>query len=324
MKATARAWPLLAVAGAASLLLALAVGSVPVSPSQLLATLAGQGDSAARDVIWELRAPRALAGFAVGAGLALSGALLQGLLRNPLADPYVLGVTGGASVGALAGMLAGAGLVALQWYATAGGLVVGLAVLALGGGGQTLRLLLAGAVLASACGALVSVLLAVADTGRLRGMVFWLAGDLGWSDHPLIDLGIAALALAAALLFGRTLNVLAAGELRSASVGLDVARARLGVFVASSLLTACAVLSAGSVGFVGLVAPHLARLTLRTSDHRYVAPAAALAGGALVCLADLASRTLAAPRQLPVGAVMALIGAPVFIALLRRSAPAGD
>jgi iron complex transport system permease protein len=200
--------------------------------------------------------------------------------------------------------------------------VVGLAVLALGGGGQTLRLLLAGAVLASACGALVSVLLAVADTGRLRGMVFWLAGDLGWSDHPLIDLGIAALALAAALLFGRTLNVLAAGELRSASVGLDVARARLGVFVASSLLTACAVLSAGSVGFVGWWR-HL-RASRCTSDHRYVAPAAALAGGALVCLADLASRTRAAPRQLPVGAVMALIGAPVFIALLRRSAPAGD
>lgn len=322
--APARGLIAIALLAALALLASLLIGPSGMSPGRALAALAGQGDPLAESIMQTLRIPRSLSAFAVGTLLALAGVLLQALFRNPLADPYVLGVTGGASVGALAGMLAGAGLVALQWYATAGGLVVGLAVLALGGGGQTLRLLLAGAVLASACGALVSVLLAVADTGRLRGMVFWLAGDLGWSDHPLIDLGIAALALAAALLFGRTLNVLAAGELRSASVGLDVARARLGVFVASSLLTACAVLSAGSVGFVGLVAPHLARLTLRTSDHRYVAPAAALAGGALVCLADLASRTLAAPRQLPVGAVMALIGAPVFIALLRRSAPAGD
>ena len=329
LPAVSRARPLrgplvLGLLAALCLAASLLIGPAGITPGRALAALAGHGDPLAVSIMQTLRIPRSLSAFAVGNLLALAGVLLQALFRNPLADPYVLGVTGGASVGALAGMLAGAGLVALQWYATAGGLLVGLAVLALGRGGQTLRLLLAGAVLASACGALVSVLLAVADTGRLRGMVFWLAGDLGWSDHPLIDLGVAALALAAALLFGRTLNVLAAGELRSASVGLDVGRARLGVFVASSLLTACAVLSAGSVGFVGLVAPHLARLALRTTDHRYVAPAAALAGGALVCLADLASRTLAAPRQLPVGAVMALIGAPLFIVLLRRSAPAAD
>jgi iron complex transport system permease protein len=300
--APARGLIVIALLAALALLASLLIGPSGMSPGRALAALAGQGDPLAESIMQTLRIPRSLSAFAVGTLLALAGVLLQALFRNPLADPYVLGVTGGASVGALAGMLAGAGMVALQWYATAGGLLVGLAVLALGGGGQTLRLLLAGAVLASACGALVSVLLAVADTGRLRGMVFWLAGDLGWSDHPLIDLGIAALALAAALLFGRTLNVLAAGELRSASVGLDVARARLGVFVASSLLTACAVLSAGSVGFVGLVAPHLARLTLRTSDHRYVAPAAALAGGALVCLADLAAAPFGTGRRLAPGA----------------------
>lgn len=313
----------LGVLAAAALLASLLVGPAGLSPGRALAALAGQGDALAVSIMQTLRIPRSLSAFAVGNLLALAGVLLQALFRNPLADPYVLGVSGGAAVGALAGMLTGASMVALQWYASLGGLAVGLAVLALGRGGQTLRLLLAGAVLASACGALVSVLLAVADAGSLRGMVFWLAGDLGWSDHPGLDLTVAAIALAAALLFGRTLNVLAAGELRSASVGLDVGRARLGVFAAASVLTAFAVLSAGSVGFVGLVAPHLARLALRTTDHRYVAPAAALAGGALVCLADLASRTLAAPRQLPVGAVMALIGAPVFILLLRRSAPAG-
>ena len=316
--APARGLIAIALLAALALLASLLIGPSGMSPGRALAALAGHGDPLAESIMQTLRIPRSLSAFAVGTLLALAGVLLQALFRNPLADPYVLGVTGGASVGALAGMLAGAGLVALQWYATAGCLVVGLAVLALGGGGQTLRLLLAGAVLASACGALVSVLLAVADTGRLRGMVFWLAGDLGWSDHPLIDLGIAALALAAALLFGRTLNVLAAGELRSASVGLDVARARLGVFVASSLLTACAVLSAGSVGFVGLVAPHLSRLLLRTTDHRVLAPATALLGGSLVAVADLLARTLAEPRQLPVGGIMALVGAPLFLGLLLR------
>jgi iron complex transport system permease protein len=314
----------LGVLAAAALLASLLVGPSAMNPGRALAAISGHGDPLAISIMQTLRVPRSLSAFAVGTLLALAGVLLQALFRNPLADPFVLGVSGGASVGALAGMLAGASMLALQWYASLGGLLVGLAVLTLGRGGQTLRLLLAGAVLASACGALVSVLLAVADAGRLRGMVFWLAGDLGWSDHPAVDLSVAAVALAATLAFGRALNVLAAGELRSASVGLDVGRARLGVFAASSVLTAFAVLSAGSVGFVGLVAPHLARLTLRTTDHRYVAPAAALAGGALVCLADLAGRTLAAPRQLPVGAVMALIGAPVFILLLRRSPPAGD
>ena len=315
---------LLAVAAAVALLASLLLGPSGLPPGRALAALAGHGDPVAVSIMQTLRMPRSLSALAVGSLLALAGVLLQALFRNPLADPYVLGVSGGAAVGALTGMLLGAGTLALQWYATLGALAVGLAVLALGRGGPALRLLLAGAVLASACGALVTVLLAIADAGRLRGMVFWLAGDLGWSEHPRLDLAVAGVALAAALLFGRTLNVLAAGELRSASVGLDVARARLGVFAASSVLTALAVLSAGSVGFVGLIAPHLARLALRTTDHRYVAPAAALAGGALVCVADLAGRTLAAPRLLPVGAVMALIGAPVFILLLRRSAPAGE
>jgi iron complex transport system permease protein len=309
------------LAAALALLASVLVGSSGLSPLRTLAALAGHGDPLAVSILQTLRIPRSLSAFAVGNLLALAGVLLQALFRNPLADPYVIGVSGGAAVGALAGMLGGAGMLALQWYASVGALFVALTVMALGHGGQTLRLLLAGAVMASACGALVTVLLTVADTGSLRGMVFWLAGDLGWSDHPWLDLGVAAVALVAAIVFGRTLNVLASGELRSASVGLDIGRARFGVFAAASVLTAFAVLSAGSIGFVGLVAPHLARLVLGTSNHRYVAPTAALMGGALVCLADIASRTLAAPRQLPVGAVMALIGAPVFLLLLRRSAP---
>jgi len=149
-------------------------------------------------------------------------------------------------------------------------------------------------------------------------MVFWLAGDLGWAQHPWFDLAAAGAALLASLAGGRALNVLAAGELRSAVLGLDARLARPFVFLIAAALTSLAVLAAGPVGFVGLVAPHLVRLALRTSDHRLVAPGAALCGGALLCLADIASRTVAAPRQLPVGAITALIGAPVFLLLLRR------
>jgi iron complex transport system permease protein len=188
----------------------------------------------------------------------------------------------------------------------------------MGSGGEPGRLLLSGVVLASACGAVISVLLAIADNGQLRGMVFWLAGDLGWAQHPWFDLAAAGAALLASLAGGRALNVLAAGELRSAVLGLDARLARPFVFLVAAVLTSLAVLAAGPVGFVGLVAPHLVRLALRTSDHRLVAPGAALCGGALLCLADIASRTVAAPRQLPVGAITALIGAPVFLLLLRR------
>ncbi len=160
----------------------------------------------------------------------------------------------------------------------------------------------------------------LAEGGQLRGIVFWLAGDLSWSQSADLQLGAWALALGATLLGGRWLNVLGSGELRSATLGLPTAAAQLLVFGLSAALTAVAVLSGGMIGFVGLIAPHLARLGLRTSDHRLVAPAAALAGGTLLSLADLLSRTLAAPRELPVGAVMALIGTPVFLILLRRQA----
>ncbi len=146
--------------------------------------------------------------------------MLQALFRNPLADPFVLGVSGGAAVGALAGMLAGAGLALLHWYATAGAFAIGALVLLIGRTSDTTRLLLAGVVLASACGAVISVLLSVAGTGQLRGMVFWLAGDLSWSERPAYDLAVAGLALVGAVLLGRVLNVLASGELRSASLGL--------------------------------------------------------------------------------------------------------
>ena len=316
-RASLRGLLLLLVLGVVVFLTALLVGSSGIGVRQALAALGGSGDEATRNVLIAVRLPRVLAAFGVGSLLALSGVLLQALFRNSLADPYVLGVSGGAAVGALLAMIAGLAAVLVQCAAVAGALgAVGMVYLLARGGG-TPRLLLTGVVLASACGALVSVLLAVADSSRVRGMVFWLAGDLEWAVNPWMSAGAALLAVAVAVLVARPLNVLAAGELRARTVGLALEAWRTMLFVACATLTSIAVVSAGTVGFVGLITPHAVRLSLRTSDHRIVAPAAALAGGMLLAAADLVARTIASPRQLPVGAIMALVGAPLFVTLLR-------
>lgn len=296
---------------------ALLIGSSGISPSRALAALAGTGDEATRNVLLGVRLPRVLAAFGVGSLLALSGVLLQALFRNPLADPYVLGVSGGAAVGALLAMIAGAAVTIVQSAAVAGALGAVSMVYLLARSGGTPQLLLTGVVLASACGALVSVLLALADTSRVRGMVFWLAGDLEWAVNPWASAAAALLAVAVAAVVARPLNVLAAGELRARTVGLALEGWRTVLFVGCATLTSIAVVSAGTVGFVGLITPHAVRLAFRTSDHRIVAPAAALGGGMLLAGADLIARTIASPRQLPVGAIMALVGAPLFVTLLR-------
>jgi iron complex transport system permease protein len=296
---------ILALLAALVFLVALLTGSSGIGLREALAALAGSGDEATRNVLIAVRLPRVLAAFGVGSLLALSGVLLQALFRNSLADPYVLGVSGGAAVGALLAMIAGAAAFVVQSAAVAGALgAVGLVYLLARGGG-TPRLLLTGVVLASACGALVSVLLALADSSRVRGMVFWLAGDLEWAVQPWLSAGAALIAVAA-------------GELRARTVGLALEAWRTLLFIVCATLTAIAVVSAGTVGFVGLITPHAVRLVLRTSDHRLVAPAAALSGGMLLAAADLVARTIAAPRQLPVGAIMALVGAPLFVVLLRQ------
>jgi iron complex transport system permease protein len=296
------------------------LGSSGISAGRVVAALSGGGDDAARTVVNVVRLPRVLAAFGVGSLLAVSGVLLQALFRNPLADPYVLGVSGGAAVGALLAMIAGAAAASVQFAATAGALGAVAMVYFLARGGGTARLLLTGVVLASACGALVSVLLALADSSRVRGMVFWLAGDLEWAFSPWTSSLAALGAVVIALVFGRPLNVLAAGELRARAVGLELEIWRSVLFFACAVLTAIAVVSAGTVGFVGLITPHAVRLIFRTGDHRIVAPASALAGGTLLALADLVARMIANPRQLPVGAIMALVGAPLFMVLLRAKA----
>ncbi|HET9390131.1 MAG TPA: iron ABC transporter permease [Steroidobacteraceae bacterium] len=317
---TSRGKGLLAILllAAAVCVASLLIGSSEIGAREALAALFGGGSEAARSVMIEVRLPRLLAAFGVGGLLALTGVLLQALFRNPLADPYVLGVSGGAAVGALLAMMLGAAAFGIQAAAVGGAFGSVAVVYLLARGGGTPRLLLTGVVTASACGALVAVLLALADSVRLRGMVFWLAGDLGWALNPWTSALAALLSGALALIVARPLNVLAAGELRARSVGLHIDIWRTSLFIACAVLTAIAVVSAGTVGFVGLITPHAIRLAFRTSDHRIVAPAAVVLGGTVLAAADLVARTVASPRQLPVGAIMALVGAPLFIALLRR------
>lgn len=311
--------PALALLCVASLLYAVLSGSADIGVAELGEVLRGGGSEVARSVLLDLRLPRALTAFGVGALLALSGTLLQALFRNPLADPYVLGVSGGAAVCALLGMALGAGLAATQGLAALGALAAVALVWWLGAGGGATRLLLTGVVVAAACSAIVTLILALASADELRGMIFWLAGDLSWASHPALVLGAAIGAVTIATLLARPLDVLASGELRSQSVGLDPTVARAAVIAGAALLAAVALVNAGTIGFVGLLAPHAARLLLRSHAHRRVLPAAALMGGLLVTTADTLARTIIEPRQLPVGALLALLGAPAFLSLLRRA-----
>ncbi|MGK0673872.1 MAG: iron ABC transporter permease [Halothiobacillaceae bacterium] len=271
-------------------------------------------------ILLELRLPRVLAAFAVGGLLGLAGALIQVLTRNPLADPYILGISSGAATGALLAILFGLPLGLQHFFSVLGALATLLGVIALahGEGAWTRhRLLLTGVVLAAALGALITLLLALAPETALRGMVFWLMGDLASAPAPWFALiGLLALIL---LIFpwGRDLNILTRGEASALALGVAVPWLRWGAYLIAAVATALAVITAGSIGFVGLLAPHLARL-LVGADHRLALPGAILLGGSLVMLADLLARTLIAPQQLPTGALLTLIGAPLFLALLRR------
>lgn len=311
---------LLALAALTVLLWALTAGEIGAGPGAIFAALAGDPDSLAASVVRELRLPRALAAFGCGGLLALSGALMQVLLRNPLADPYVLGVSGGAAVGALGAMMLGLASPWCDVASFAGALAVMFAVfgLARGEGSWTpTRLLLTGVVVAAGCGALVSLMLSVAPERSLRGMLFWLMGDAGAAQRPTLVLAVLAACVAGCVPVARELNLLARGERSAQALGVATRRLRLVVFFAASLMTAVAVSAVGSVGFVGLIVPHLLRLVLG-NDQRLLLPASALGGGLLLAAADTAARTLVAPLQLPVGVLTALIGVPVFLWLLAR------
>lgn len=317
---------MLAFLAVLGVLIAVGYGSGMVGPRQIATLLTGDTDPMVRQVVLELRLPRALAAFGTGAALALAGALMQVLLRNPLADPYILGTSGGAAAFALTAMLAGATGAAVDVSAFTGALASTLLVFVMAHRGDwaPTRLLLTGVVVAAGWSALVSLLLAIAPERNLRGALFWLMGDFAFADNPYTCLLIAGAGTLACFVLGRSLNVLAAGGQQAALLGLPVRGMRISIYFFSALLTSTAVTTAGTVGFVGLVVPHLVRLAAG-ADHRVVVPGAALAGGTLLVLADTVARTALAPRQLPVGAITALVGVPLFLFLLgssRRSAQA--
>jgi len=300
--------------------LALSIGSVALDATSVARAFLGLGDETQRAIVRELRLPRAVAAFATGGALALAGALLQVLLKNPLADPYVLGVSGGAAVGALTAMLLGA----LAWMVPAGafaGAVASTAIvfgLARGRGAWSpTRLLLTGIVVAAGWGAVVALILSLAPEAQLRGMLFWLIGDLSAPPAAWTPLVAVVLALVVAMSFARDFNALARGEALAASVGVDVARLPWLLFALSALLTAVAVTIAGAIGFVGLIIPQAIRLVLG-NDQRVILPASALGGGVLLLIADTLARSVVAPNQLPVGVITAMIGVPLFLILLSR------
>lgn len=304
-----------------SLLVALCIGSVPMEPARLARALAGGGDAVAHEIVWGLRAPRAFAGFACGALLALAGVLLQNLLRNPLADPGILGISGGAAVGALAGILVGLSGVPVQLAAFAG--AMGAAVLLLLtaarlGPGDVTRVLLLGVALAAMFGAVVSLLLALAPAMQLQGMLFWLLGDLSAAGAPWPAWIVLVVALAVSSFLARSFDVLQLGPDKARSLGVDTRRIHGAALLIATASTVAAVMLAGAIGFVGLVVPQALRLA-GVHHHRRLLPLAAAAGGALVTLCDTLARSLVAPLELPVGALLALLGAPALLLLLART-----
>lgn len=315
----------LAVLSAVAIFAAMASGSATVSVAEAFQTLSGDAPDNIRALVMDLRLPRALTAFGVGGLLAVAGVLMQVLLRNPLAEPYILGSSGGAAVAALLGMLLGWGSALVDLAAFGGAMAATLLVfsIAQGTGSWTpTRLLLTGVVLAAGFSAATTLLLALSPDQNLRGMLFWLMGDLSFAYTPARSLWLLAAITISGALVARHLNVLARGELQAAIVGLPVATFRLIIFAVTALATAVSVTTVGVIGFVGLVVPHLIRLVVG-SDHRIVLPASALAGGSLLVVADTLARTVMAPRQLPVGALTAALGVPLFLILMSRSRRAG-
>ncbi len=313
----------LASAAVISLLWSLSRGSLPLSLAELWHAWNHPG--MAHQLVTELRLPRALGAFAVGGLLALAGALMQTLLRNPLADPYVLGISGGAAVGALGAMLLGLGSFWLTSGSFLGALLSMLLVFGLAHGGGSWagrwtgnRLLLTGVVVSAGWTALISFMLAISPDNDLRGMIFWLMGDFGQAGNPTFALLVLGAGLLLCLPLARNLTLLGRGELQAQALGVNVVRLRWSIYLIAALITAVAVTQAGSIGFVGLVVPHLIRLALG-NDQRLLLPASVLLGGTLLLCADTLARTVIAPQQLPVGVITALLGVPVFLYLLRRS-----
>ncbi|MFE2878181.1 FecCD family ABC transporter permease [Streptomyces roseus] len=330
---------LLAAALLASAVAGLALGPVRIAPGQVLdIVLGGPGGrtGAFASIVWDVRMPRVLLGAVVGAGLAVAGTVLQALVRNQLADPFLLGASSGASLGAVlvivlgagaagsAGALGGIGALGVPAAAFAGSMGALVAVYALARRGGTMttgRLILAGVAVQYVLSALTSlVLVLAAHPDQMRSVLFWTLGGLGGARWDELALPATALLVGTALLtaLARPLDLLLAGEEGARTLGLDTGRFRTAVFVLTSLVIGVLVAYSGAIGFVGLMVPHAARMAVG-AGHRALLPVAALGGAVFLTLADLLARTAAAPEEIPVGVVTALVGGPFFLWMLRRS-----
>lgn len=305
-----------------------AYGTIRIPVVDVIRALTGEGDRSVIAIVRELRLPRVALAALIGAGLGMSGGALQGTLRNGLAEPYLLGVSGGAAVGAVAAFsfgLGDAGWIALSAFAGAA-IAVLLALLVAraagrGGRGDPRTLLMAGVVIGAFANAVIMVALANAPPNTVRGALWWMmgsAGDATWQTVGVLALSIFV-AGAALVYLARDIDVLALGEEPAAALGVDVDRAARTIYLLSALLAAATVAAAGLVGFVGLIVPHIVR-SAGLRRHRPLLLGTAVVGATLVVAADLAARTLRPPAELPLGAVTAILGVPFFLAQLRKTA----
>jgi len=307
-------WLLLLLLLIVTFFVALGVGTVWINPLQIF----GGANSQDTVILWELRLPRLLTAFAVGGMLALAGAWFQVLLGNPLAEPYVLGVAGSASAGAVTGLMF---VPDAAWVMSLGAFIgawIGIMVVMFFAKLGASRMLLAGVVLASFWSAILALLLALLPEQGLFRAFSWMMGDLSHSDLPVsLLLLVWAVALGCGVLLSQALDTLLLGERHAQALGVDVKALRQRVLLLASAVTAIAVTAAGTIGFVGLVIPHVMRLCFGAL-HRVVLPASAIGGGVLLMVADTTARSIIAPAELPVGVLTAMIGVPVFLMLLLK------
>lgn len=309
----------------AGLFLCCAIGSVSIGFDSIFQGIGQKlaGNLIDTDsVIVAIRLERIGAAFLVGASLALAGCLMQSLLRNPLADPYILGVSGGASVGAILVLFFSSACLATNMAALAGASVVSLCLYLLakrsfGSVHGTVRILLTGVMLAFGCGAVVTLMLTLAPDHNLRSMVFWLIGDLSGTPFSLTQLLLLVIVLAWSWHQSNAINLLSRQSDMASALGVPVASLQKTLFALSAVLTAVAVAEAGCISFVGMVMPHICR-RIWGADHRWLIPASTLTGGLFLMVADTLARSIVSPIQLPVGAVTAIIGVPVFLFQLRK------
>jgi len=282
------------------------------------------GDSAFANIIWKIRLPRVILAALVGASLSLGGLVFQAIMQNPLAEPYILGISGGSAIGAITGILLGfSRFVGVYFLAFAGSMSTLVLVAILGSGKASLKkdsLLLSGVMINAFCSSVIAFLISISQDSRIHGILFWLMGDLSLPDFSQAMV-LALIVIPCFFLifsFSHIMNLLLLGNEAAKSLGVRVSTVTLLLLTTTSLMVSATVACCGLLGFIGLVIPHLLRLLLGP-DHRILAPACILGGGAYMILCDLLARTLPSQGELPTGVVTAMIGAPLFVYLLKRS-----